>query len=432
MVTTTGRRTRAGAAVLAVGALALTGCASSADGSADGGEDGEATITFAWWGDATRADRYEEAIDLYEEQNPGVTIQTSYAGWGDYWTARNTEAAGGALPDVFQMDVVYLRQYGATGQIQPLDAYVGEQIDISSFPESVMPATKIGDEIYGIPTQTTVLATFFNNDLLDEAGVDVPSGDLTWDEYDALLGEISAAGADQDPPVDGSVQYTQIWSVFEIWLLQQGKSLFTADGELGFTEADLAGWWGRAAPLFADGGFMDPGRAEQIESDPLSAQYTASEISFYNFLVRFTEGTGGDEFTMLEVPADDPANRGVYLKPGLQLSMSAQTEHPEVTADFIDFLTNDPAVEEIFAMSRGVPISASAREGNRPAGLDQEIQAYWEAVEETAIEAPAPPPEGAGAVEAEFTRIAQDIGFGALTVEDGVEQFFTAGTDLLG
>ncbi|WP_277207454.1 ABC transporter substrate-binding protein [Isoptericola croceus] len=430
MVTTTGRRTRAAAAALAACALALTGCAGSADGG--DGADGAATITFSWWGDATRADRYEEAIDLYEERNPGVTIQTSYAGWGDYWTARNTEAAGGALPDVFQMDVAYLRQYGATGQIQPLDQYVDEQIDISSFPESVMPATKIDGEIYGIPTQTTVLATFFNTDRLGEVGVDVPASDLTWDEYDALLGEIGTAGGSADPQLDGSVQYTQIWSVFEIWLLQQGRSLFTADGELAFTEADLTAWWERATPLFADGGFMDPGRGEQIESDPLSAQYTASEISFYNFLVRFTEGTGGDEFTMLQVPADDPANRGIYLKPGLQLSMSAQTEHPEVSADFIDFLTNDPDVEEIFAMSRGVPISASAREGNEPAGLDQEIQAYWEAVEETAIDAPAPPPEGAGAVEAEFTRIAQDIGFGALSVEDGVEQFFTAGTDLLG
>ncbi|MCK0118219.1 multiple sugar transport system substrate-binding protein [Isoptericola sp. CG 20/1183] len=430
MVTMTGRRVRGGTAVLAASALALTGCAGGADG--DAGDDGAATITFAWWGDATRADRYEEAIDLFEEQNPGVTIQTSYAGWGDYWTARNTEAAGGALPDVFQMDVAYLRQYGATGQIQPLDQYVGEQIDISSFPESVMPATKIDDQIYGIPTQTTILGTFFNNDLLDQVGVDVPSGDLTWDEYDAFLGEVGAAGADADPRIEGSVQYVQIWSVFEIWLLQQGKSLYAEDGGFGFTEADLAAWWGRAAPLFANGGFMDPGRAEQIESDPLSAQYTASEISFYNFLVRFTEGTGGDEFSMTGVPADDPANRGVYLKPGLQLSMSAQTEHPEVTAEFIDFLTNDPAVEEIFEMSRGVPISAGAREGIQAEGLDQEILAYWESVEATAIDAPAPPPQGAGAVEAEFTRIAQDIGFGALSVEDGVEQFFLAGTDLLG
>ncbi|GAA1978158.1 ABC transporter substrate-binding protein [Isoptericola halotolerans] len=429
MVTTTGRRTKATAA-LAAGALALTGCAGNSDGGDEA--DGDTTLTFAWWGDATRADRYEAAIDLYEERNPGLTIQSSYAGWGDYWTARNTEAAGGALPDVFQMDVAYLRQYGATGQIQPLDQYVGEQIDISSFPESVMPGTKIDDQVYGIPTQTTVLATFFNTALMDQVGVDLPSGDLTWDEYDALLGEIGAADADTDPPVDGSVQYTQIWSVFEIWLLQQGRSLFAEDGGFGFTESELAEWWGRATPLFESGGFMDPGRGEQIESDPLSAQYTASEISFYNFLVRFTEGTGGDDFTMLEVPADDPTSRGVYLKPGLQLSMSAQTDHPEVAADFIDFLTNDPAVEEIFAMSRGVPISATAREGNQPEGLDQEIQDYWEAVEATAIDAPAPPPEGAGAVEAEFTRIAQDIGFGALSVEEGVEQFFLAGADLLG
>jgi multiple sugar transport system substrate-binding protein len=422
-------RRRAGFALVAAGTtLALTAC-SGGDAPADGDE--EATITFAWWGDASRAERYEQAIDVFEERNPNVTVQTSYAGFGDYWTARNTEAAGGALPDVFQMDVTYLYQYGATNQIQPLDQYTEDAIDISTFPESVMPATKVNDQIYGIPTSSSTFANFFNSTLLGEIGSEPPAGEMTWDDYDAYLSEVTKAGAAADPAVAGSVQYTQIWGVFEIWLMQQGKNLFTPEGELGFTEADLKTWWERATPLFEDGGFISPERTEQLEQDALSSRVTASEISFFNFLARFTEGTGGDEFTMALPPADDPAEHGLYLKPSLMMSMSANTEHPDVAAEFIDFIANDPEVGKIFGMSRGVPTSQTALEGVEAEGIDQTMLDYAEQVTEIANDAPPPPPKGAGAVEAEFTRIAQDIAFGAATIDDGVSQFFTNAADLI-
>ncbi|MBL0888671.1 ABC transporter substrate-binding protein [Myceligenerans indicum] len=426
---TTRRGVRAGTAALAAAGMVALGACSG--GPAVGGDE-EIALTFAFWGDASRADRYEESIALFEEEHPNVTVQPSYAGFGDYWTARNTEAAGSSLPDVFQMDVTYLYQYASTHQLLPLDEYTRDTIDISSFPESVMPATRVDGQIYGIPTSTGTLANFFNADLLADLGMEPPEGDLTWDEYDAYLTEVAGAGADHDPVVDGSTQYVQIMSVFEIWLAQRGKTLYTPEGELGFTEGDLAEWWGRGTRMLESGGFVDPKRTEQLESDTLSARYTASEISFYNFLVRFTEGTGGDEFTMTLPPADDPDDRGLYLKPSLMLSIGANSEHPEVAAEFIDFITNDPQVSEIFGTSRGVPVSASAIEGLDAEGLDAQILEYWEQVAEFADDAPPPPPEGAGAVEAEFIRIAQDVAFGATSIDDGVAEFFTSASGIVG
>ncbi|MFC7877697.1 ABC transporter substrate-binding protein [Isoptericola sp. NPDC057391] len=423
---------RPGVAFLAVGAVAALGACSGGGDSGGGGED--VTLTFAWWGDASRAERYEKAIDLYEEKNPHVTIQSSYASFADYWTSRNTEAASGSLPDVFQMDVSYLSQYGGTGQVAPLDEFVEDgTIDISTFPESVMPAAKVDGTLVGIPTSTGGIANFFNTGLFEELGVDVPEGDLTWDEYDAVLSQVGKAGASHDPAVAGSTQYTQIWTVFEIWLAQQGKSLYTPDGALGFTEADLTAWWERATPLFEDDGFIDPKRAEQLNgADVLGSGVTASELSFYNFLVRFSEGSAGAEFAMTLPPADDPGNRGLYLKPSLELSMSANTEHPEEAAKFIDFIANDPEVSKEFGLSRGAPISRPALDALDVEGLDQQILDYWEQLSEVAGDTPPPPPEGAGAVEVEFTRIAQDIGFGTTGLDEGVKEFFSIAPGMLG
>ncbi|MFE6968811.1 ABC transporter substrate-binding protein [Isoptericola sp. NPDC057653] len=425
-------RRRPGVALLAVGALVALGACSGGDGSAGGDDD--VTLTFAWWGDASRAERYEKAIDLYEEKNPHVTIQSSYASFADYWTSRNTEAASGSLPDVFQMDVSYLSQYGGSGQIAALDDFAEDgTIDISTFPENVMPAAKVDGRLVGIPTSTGGIANFFSTGLFDDLGVAVPAGDLTWDQYDDVLSQVGAAGADHDPEVNGSTQYVQILSVFEIWLAQHGKALYTPDGALGFTEADLAEWWQRATPLFADGGFVDPKRAEQLNgADVLGAGVTASELSFYNFLVRFSEGSAGGKFAMLLPPADDTANRGLYLKPSLELSMSATTEHPEEAARFIDFIANDPEVSKEFGLSRGAPISQPALDALEPEGLDKQILDYWEQLAEVAGDTPPPPPEGAGAVEVEFTRIAQDIGFGTTSVDDGVKEFFSTAPGMLG
>ncbi|PUB24116.1 carbohydrate ABC transporter substrate-binding protein (CUT1 family) [Promicromonospora sp. AC04] len=420
MKRTDARSARTLIAAAAVLPLVVAGC--SAGGT--GGEGDTVVLDFAWWGDTTRAERYEEAVALFEEQNPGVEVRTNFAAWGDYWSARNTEAASGSLPDVIQMDVAYLAEYGTAGRVAPLDEHIGAEIDTSALPEGLVESTQLDGQTYAIPTSTNTLATIVNTDLLADLGVEAPEGDLTWDEYDAFLADVAQAGAGQDPVVHGSVDYTQILWLFQIWLGQQGKTLF-ADGSLGFTEEDLAQWWGRAAPLHEDGTFLPAERLDQLEGvDAMGVLETASEISWDNFLVRFSEGADGANLTMLPPPADDPEQRGLFLKPSLMLSMAAGSEHPEEAAALIDFITNDPQVGEIFGISRGVPASSTALEGFEPEGLDAQVVDYEAGLEPYLTSAAPPPVAGFGTVEAAFVRIDGDLAHGALTLDEAVEQFF--------
>jgi multiple sugar transport system substrate-binding protein len=422
MKRTDARSARALIAAAAVLPLVVTGC--SAGGT--GGEDETVVLDFAWWGDSTRAERYEEAVALFEEQNPGVEIRTSFAAWGDYWSARNTEAASGSLPDVIQMDLAYLAEYGLSGRIAPLDEHLGEQIDTSALPEGLVESTQLEGQTFAVPTSTNTLATMVNTDLLGELGVEAPEGDLTWDEYDAFLADVAEAGADQDPVVHGSVDYTQALWLFQIWLGQQGKSLFEEDSTLGFTKDDLAEWWGRAAPLHENGSFLPAERLDQLEGiDALGVGETAADISWDNFLVRFSEGSAGPNLAMLPLPADDPEQRGLFLKPSLMLSMAAGTEHPEEAAALIDFITNDPEAGAIFGISRGVPASSTALEGFEPEGLDAQVVEYEADLEPHLTGTPPPPVAGFGTVETAFTRINGDLAHGAVGLDEAVDQFFT-------
>ena len=72
---------------------------------------GEANLVMYWWGNQVRNERTQAALDKYCELNPGVSIDGQFAEWNDYWNKLATMAAGQAIPDVLQMDYMYVDQY---------------------------------------------------------------------------------------------------------------------------------------------------------------------------------------------------------------------------------------------------------------------------------------------------------------------------------
>jgi len=420
-------------AVLAVGALTLlTGCAGGgAAPAATADPDEKVTLNFAWWGDTSRAERYEAAIDLFEEQNPNITIQTGYAGFGDYWTSRNTEAASRTLPDVFQMDLAYLAEYAEFGHVLPLDDYLGDTIDTDGIDPSLVQAGAVDDEVFGLASSSSTLATLYNAPLLEQLGVEVPDGPVTWDEYDEFLAEVSKAGAADSPAVYGSLDYTQYFWLFQIWLGQQGRSLID-DGELGFDKSDLADWWSRSATIHESGAALPAERQAQLEGvDALGAGEIASDISWANFLARFSEGPAAPELSLAIPPYDDEDSTGMFLKPGLMLSIGANSEHPAQAAKFIDFLVNDPEVGAIFGMSRGVPASSTAAAGIEANELDEKILAYQDSVADR-LDGQAPPAvQRLGTLEQTFVAISQDVAYGAATPEEAADRWFAEAENAL-
>ena len=84
---------------------------------------GETALTVAWWGNQTRNERTQAALDKYSELNPGVTFDGQFSEWSDYWNKLATAAAGHSLPDVLQMDYAYLDQYVTNNLLVDLTPY---------------------------------------------------------------------------------------------------------------------------------------------------------------------------------------------------------------------------------------------------------------------------------------------------------------------
>lgn len=425
------RKAVGAAAATGAVALVLTACGgggtTTEPGSAEELSTDEAiTLSMAWWGNDDRAAKYEEAIDLFEEQYPNITVQTQFQSWDDYWTARATEAAGGALPDVIQMDLSYLRQYGGTNQLLDLSGQVGTNLDVDGFDESLLQAGQIDGAQYGIPTSTNTLALFYNQDVLDQVGMEPPAEGYTWDDFDAWIREVSAAGASQEPVVYGSGDYSGTFWFFLQWLIQQGVEPFTEDGQLGFDESHMTEWLERTQPLRDEGVLFPIERTKQLE--PLggfTVNESAGEMSWDNFLAGYVADSGTENIAMMPMPSGDGGPQQ-FWKPSMLLSASASTEHPAAAATLIDFLVNEPEVGRIFGTSKGVPAVAAQRDAMEveAGSIDEKVVAYEESVTDVVTE-PAPVPvEGFGAVEAEFKRLSEELQYGNIDVAQFVSDWF--------
>ena len=107
---------RAIAALFASTALALTACGSGGEETAPEATESfdpqaAVSLNFTWWGNDDRAARYEQLIAAFNEEYPNIEINGTFTDFPSYWEKKQTEAAGGGLPDVWQFSDSYLRQY---------------------------------------------------------------------------------------------------------------------------------------------------------------------------------------------------------------------------------------------------------------------------------------------------------------------------------
>ena len=417
-------------------ALALTACGGSTEGSEDPsatatGESSasaaafdpneEVTLNLAFWGNDIRAGLYNDVIAEFNKEYPNITVNSTFLGFPEFWEKRQTEAAGGGLPDVMQFDYSYLRQYSENGLLLDLDPYLGDLIDTEPLSESILGIGVVGGTTYGIPTSTNAWGLFTNPVLLEKAGVEDFAGG-TWDEYTAWMGEVTEAGNGE---LWGGADWTGRIQNFEVQLRAEGSYLFSDEGEPGFDEARLKEFWeaGEAVREFS----VPQQRAEEVlPLSPFDKALTASEITWDNFGAGYL-GNLGEGYTELNLnapPVHVEGAKDLYLKPSMLHTIAASTEHPEAAAVLVNFLINSPASGEIFGTNRGLPASTTALEAAELDPLSEKIRAHEEAIAERLGDAPPVPIIGAGTLEEKFRVLGTELGFGTKTVDDAVAEFF--------
>jgi multiple sugar transport system substrate-binding protein len=424
-------RTIAIAALAAASMLVLASCTtpeSESESPASFDPDEKVSLDFAFWGNDDRAGRYDQLIEKFNEEYPNITINTTFTDFPSYWEKRQTEAASGSLPDVFQFSDSYLRQYGETGNVLDLET-VKDQIDFSTFEDSLLGTGRLDGTQYSLPTGYSLWANFVNDDLLAQAGIEAPEGGQTFEEFNDWMASVTEATG--GAPFGGT-DYTQRIQLFELQLRADGKNLYTEDGELGFTEKELTDFWESGADL-RDGITIPQQRLEEVS--PISgfgSTRTASEMSWSNFLGGYLADSGASSISIVAPPTDDPDAKDLYRQGGLQIAISANTEHPEAAAVFLDYIVNSPEAGEIFGTTLGFPASSSKLDGAKLEGADKQVADYIESVSDRIGDAPPPAVVGYGSLEQKFWDLGKELGLGTKTVDDAVTEFFNEAQVILG
>jgi multiple sugar transport system substrate-binding protein len=417
------------AAILTGATLALSGCSGggATETAATYDPDEKVTLNLAFWGNDVRADLYNQAIAAFNEEYPNITVTSSFLGFPEFWEKRQTEAAGGGLPDVMQFDYSYLRQYSDNNLLLDLEPYLGTTIETDGLAQNVLDIGVVDDTTTALPIGTNAWALFENPALLESAGVEAfPGG--SWEDYnDWMTAYTEAAQAKGLDGVWGGNDYTFRIQNFEVEQRAQGEDLFTEDGEPNFTEEDLTAFWEQGSEVRESESVVPQQRLTEL--NPLGgfdAGAIASELSWDNFGAGYVGNLGeGSSVTLQEPPVTEEGAKDLYLKPAMMHAISAKTEHPEAAAVLVNFLINDPKAGEIFGTSRGLPASETALSGATLDTLGQAIADYEESVADRLGDAPPVPITGYGTLEEKFRQLGFELGFGTLTPEDAAEQFFT-------
>ena len=420
------KRALAVAAIAAGAALVLAGCAGGSDEAPDAAPtfdpNEEVSLDLAFWGNDVRADLYNQAIDAFNEEYPNITVNATFLTFPEFWEKRQTEAAGGNLPDVMQFDYSYLRQYSENNLLLDLDPYLGNIIETDPLPENILDIGVVNDTTYGITTSTNAWGLFTNPVLLEKAGVAEFEGG-SWDDYAEWMGEVTDGAGGE---FWGGADFTGRIQNFELQLRSEGENLFNEDGTPGFDEERLTEFWESGQDV-RDGIGIPQQRVEEVApKGAFDSALTASELTWDNFGAGYLAGLGEGytELGLIAPPVTEEGAKDLYLKPSMLHTISASTEHPEAAATLVNFLVNSPESGEIFGTNRGLPASETALEAAELDPLSQQVKDYEASIADRLGDAPPVPIVGYGTLEEKFRQLGTELAFGTVTVDDAVSQFF--------
>lgn len=408
-------------------------------GSEASGGDEKTTIKITWWGGDSRHEYTQKLLDLYSEENPNVTFEATPAGWEGYFDKLSTQAASGSMPDIIQMDYLYISTYAKNNSLADLSEFIDSGvIDTSNVDEATLNTGLIGGKMAGIVAGTNALAVTYNPDVLAEAEVEAPADDWTWDDYVELntkvtekLGKESALTATIGPFGD--------MNFFNFWVRQHGETLFTEDGTgLAYEDdAILADYFQMWADMIEKDVAPDPDEQSQIASQgietlPVVTGDAGTTLEWNTYANKVVSSNDKLKLAMMPGAAE---NNAIWMKPGMFWSVAETSEVKEECAKFINWMTNSEEANDIIAAERGVPISSSIREYMTGSGNMSDAQVemfeYIDNVAEIAGACPAADPSGIAEINEAFANAGNSVAYGQATSEEAAKTFREKATEIL-
>ena len=390
-----------------------------------GGEPSAETVTLNWaiW-DKDSTPYWTALAEGYMASHDNVKIEMTDLGSTDYMTQRATQLSGGNG----ELDVLSIKDIPGYANLinlemlEPLnDVLTTPAADFGGVLDQL---TAEDGNFYGIPFRSDLWVVFYNKDLFDAAGVDYPTNDMTFEQFDALARQMtSGAGAEK---VYGNHYHT--WrSAVSLFGVLDGKNTIV-DGTYDF----LKPIYEMVLAQQNDGVVMDYGELKTAGLHYSAAFENGSAAMvnmgswFLGTLLAYNASAAGEgyepvNFGMVKYPHPDGTPAGTTLGTVTSLGVNANSANKEAAIDFVNWC----------ASAEGAAVMAST--GNFPAIFDDATldiiaslegfptdEASKEALKTVAIYLEMPLSDKASEIETVLNTEHDAIMTGAETIDEGI------------
>ena len=181
-------------------------------------------VTTTYAGEDSNAQNFKDSVAAWEEES-GNKVEDSSATSDESFKSRIiTDFEAGSEPDVlFFFNGVDANQFVEQGKVVSIDEIREEYPDYASNMKDDMLGASPADGVnYSVPVNGYWEGMFVNKEVLEEAGVEVPGNETTWDEFLEMCGKIKDAGY---TPIAASLQeIPHYWFEYAIYNFQSAAT----------------------------------------------------------------------------------------------------------------------------------------------------------------------------------------------------------------
>ena len=311
-------------------------------------------IRFMCYSDGNECEVYDDVLSRFEAANEGVDVIVDVVPYQAILENLPVQLAAGTGPDLAKVtDLGGLNEY-----YLDLAPYVDSDYWETSF-GGTLDWYRGGDDrqaIYGMHSQLTITGAFVNATLFEQAGIDIPGSDATWEEWAAASRAVAeATGVPFPMAIDRSGHRVAGPAI------SYGAALFNADGEAMLVDDGFTAFVQQFVDWHNDGTIARDVWAGQGGSTYQDAaqEFINGELVFYysgSWQVGRMDEQVGDFFDWQVVGSPcGPAGACSGMPGGAGIVGFEQSEHPEIVAAVIDFLAQEDIYAEVTARTRNLP-----------------------------------------------------------------------------
>ncbi|MBY6200443.1 ABC transporter substrate-binding protein [Maritalea mobilis] len=306
------------------------------------------------YSDGNECEVYDDVLTRFEAENDGVDVIVDVVPYQAILENLPVQLAAGTGPDLAKVtDLGGLNEY-----YLDLTPYVDATAWEEAFGGTLDWYRGGPDDagIYGMHSQLTITGAFVNATLFEQAGVEMPGEDATWEDW----AEASRAVAEAtDTPFPMAIDRSGHRVAGPA--ISYGAALFGEDGTPTLSDDGFAAFVAQFVAWNEDGTMARDVWAGQggATYQDAAQEFINGELVFYysgSWQVGRMDEQVGDFFDWQVVGSPcGPAGACSGMPGGAGIVGFEQTDHPEIVAAVIDFLAQPEIYAEVTSRTRNLP-----------------------------------------------------------------------------